>query len=222
MQGKTAVLLGATGLIGNHLLQLLLEDDYFSGIRILVRNPLPITHPKLEMEITDFNDPDKYNKALGKGNTIFCCIGTTMKKVKGDKVVYRHIDFGIPVQAAQWGIDKGFTQYIVVSSVGANIKSSNFYLQLKGSMETALHALPYTALHIFRPSFLLGSREEKRKGERLVQAIIPALAFALRGSFKKYRAVKAEDVAMAMLRAAQSDKKGLHIHEYPEINKVIR
>lgn len=220
MQAKTAVLLGATGLIGNHLLHLLLEDDYFSGVRILVRKPFPFTHDKLEIGITDFNNPDKFKQAIGKGDTIFCCIGTTMKKVKGDKELYRSIDFDIPVHAAQWGIDNGFSQYLVVSSVGANAKSSNFYLHIKGSMEAALHALPYTSLHIFRPSLLLGSRDEKRKGEKLFQAIAPAMAFLLRGSLRKYRSIKAPEVAGAMLNAAKSGKEGLCIHEYTAIQAL--
>ncbi|HRP58054.1 NAD(P)H-binding protein [Agriterribacter sp.] len=217
MQAKTAVLLGATGLIGNHLLHFLLEDDYFTTIRVLVRKPFAFIHPKLEIQITDFSDHDNFHSALGRGDTIFCCIGTTMKKVKGDKTVYRSIDFDIPVRAAQWGIDNGFSQYLVVSAIGANASSSNFYLQLKGSMEAAIHALPYASLHIFRPSLLLGPREEKRKGERLAQSIIPALSFMLAGSLKKYRAINAADVAKAMLAAAKSDKTGINVHEYRQM-----
>src|SRR5690606_25934626 len=115
MEAKTAVLLGATGLIGNHLLQLLLQDDHYSTVRALVRRPLPVIHPKLEVQITNFDDHDNFHRALGKGDTIFCCIGTTMEKVKGDKALYRRIDFDIPVHAAQWGVDNGFSQYLVVS-----------------------------------------------------------------------------------------------------------
>ena len=164
MQAKTAVLLGATGLTGNYLLHLLLADDYFAQIRVLVRKPFAFIHPRLEVCVTDFDDHNNFHRALGKGDTIFCCIGTTMKKVNGDKALYRRIDFNIPVHAAQWGIDNGFSQYLVVSAIGANAKSSNFYLSLKGSMEEAIHALPYTSLHIFRPSLLLGSREGRGSG----------------------------------------------------------
>lgn len=217
MEAKTAVLLGATGLIGNHLLQLLLQDDHYSTVRALVRRPLPVIHPKLEVQITNFDDHDNFHRALGKGDTIFCCIGTTMEKVKGDKALYRRIDFDIPVHAAQWGVDNGFSQYLVVSAIGADAKSSNFYLHLKGSMETAIHALPYASLHIFRPSLLLGNREEKRKGEKLAQSIMPALSFMLPGSLKKYRAINATDVAKAMLTAAKSGKAGINVHEYSQM-----
>lgn len=220
MQAKTAVLLGATGLIGNHLLHLLLTDDYFTGIRVLVRKPFAFMHPKLEVRITDFDDHDNFHSALGKGDAIFCCTGTTMEKVKGDKILYRRIDFDIPVHAAQWGIDNGFSQFLVVSAIGANEKSSNFYLHLKGSMEAAIHALPYASLHIFRPSLLLGDREEIRKGEKLAKSIMPVLSFMLAGSLKKYRAIEALDVARAMLAAAQSGKTGINVHEYTQMKML--
>ena len=220
MQAKTAVLLGATGLIGNHLLHLLLADDYFTTVRVLVRKPFAFIHPRLEIQITDFSDHDNFHRALGKGDAIFCCIGTTMKKVNGDKALYRSIDFDIPVHAAQWGADNGFSQYLVVSAVGANAASSGFYLQLKGSMEAAIHALPYASLHIFRPSLLLGTREEKRKGEGLAQSIMPALSFMLAGALKKYRPIEAADVAKAMLAAAKSGKTGVNIHEYRQMKAV--
>ncbi len=217
MQAKTAVLLGATGLIGNHLLHLLLADDYFTGVRVLVRKSFTFMHPKLEVRITDFDDYDNFHSTLGKGDAVFCCTGTTMKKVKGDKALYRRIDFDIPVHAAQCGIDNGFSQYLVVSAIGANEKSSSFYLHLKGSMENAIHALPYLSLHIFRPSLLLGVREEKRKGEKLAQSVMPALSFMLAGALKKYRAIEALDVARAMLAAAQSGKTGINVHEYTQM-----
>ncbi|HTN07559.1 NAD(P)H-binding protein [Agriterribacter sp.] len=222
MQVKTAVLLGATGLTGNHLLHLLLADDYFTTVRVLVRKPFAFMHPRLEVRVTDFDDHDNFHNALGKGDVIFCCTGTTMKKVKGDKALYRRIDFDIPVHAAQWGIDNGFSQYLVVSAIGANAKSSNFYLHLKGSMEAAIHALPYRSLHIFHPSLLLGSREEKRKGEKLAQSIMPALSFLLAGSLKKYRAIEAPDVAKAMLAAAKSGKTGINVYEYAQMKMLLK
>jgi uncharacterized protein YbjT (DUF2867 family) len=217
MQAKTAVLLGATGLIGNHLLQLLLQDDHYSTIRALVRSPLPVIHPKLEVLVTDFKDLHYFKTAMGEGDIIFCCVGTTMKKVNGDKALYHQVDVDIPVHAAQFGIDKGFSQYLVVSAIGANAKASNFYLRLKGNMEDSIHALPYPAIHIFRPSLLLGNREEVRKGERITQSVMPALSFLLPA---KYRAIQAKAVAKAMLAAAQSGKTGVNIYEYTQIKML--
>ena len=107
-----------------------------------------------------------------------------------------------------------------IAAIGANAKSSNFYLSLKGSMEEAIHALPYTSLHIFRPSLLLGSREGKRKGEKLAQSIMPALSFMLAGSLKKYRAIEASDVAKAMLAAAKSGKWGINVYEHAQMKTL--
>lgn len=214
------MLLGATGLIGNHLLQLLLRDDGYGAVRVLARRPPDITDPKLETVIVDFNNQEEYKNALGKGDTIFCCVGTTTKQVKGDKTRYRQVDFDIPVNAARWGIEKGFTQYAIVSAIGADAKSSNFYLRLKGEVEETVQSLSYPSLHIFRPSILLGKHKETRRGEDLAQAIMPALSFLFFGPFKKYRAVKAEDVAKAMLGAARAGTPGQHIYEYTQIQAL--
>lgn len=204
------------------MLHLLLEDEYFSAVRVLARTTLSLSHPKLEVCVTDFTNPNDFHRSLGKGDIIFCCIGTTLKKVKGDKQLYRSIDYDIPLHAAQWGIDNGFTQFLVVSSVGANAGSSNFYLRLKGEMEAAIHALPYQALHIFHPSFLLGQRQEKRKGEKLVQLIAPAISQLLVGSLQKYRAIQSTDVAKAMLIAARSEKTGIHKYSFEQIQQLCQ
>ena len=116
MNGQTAVVLGATGLIGSHVLEQLLNDDAFIKVRVLVRRPLELQHPKLEVCITDFNNYADYQSKLGTGNCIFCCIGTTNANVKGDKALYRTIDFDIPVNAARFGKEAGFQQFLLVSA----------------------------------------------------------------------------------------------------------
>ncbi len=220
MQAKTAVLLGASGLIGSGLLQLLLQDDQYGKVRVLVRSSFPMIHPKLEVKITDFNDAGNYRLSLGEGDVIFCCIGTTMKKVKGDKALYRQIDRDIPVHAAQYGMDKGFSQYLLVSAIGASANASNFYLQLKGGVEDAIMALPYAAVHVFRPSLLLGNREERRTGESIAQSVMPLFSFLMTGKLKKYKPVQAMDVAKAMLAASKSGVKGTNIYEYTQIKAL--
>src|SRR6185436_7972134 len=124
----TATLVGATGLIGSYLLEALLDDPYFDTVRILIRRPTDITHPKLEKKIVDFNDSDSLLVALSNSAVVFCAIGTTQKKVKGDKEAYRKIDFDIPVKLARFCKMSGCEKFILVSSVGANSKSSNFYI----------------------------------------------------------------------------------------------
>lgn len=219
IEARTAVLLGASGLTGNFLLQLLLQNDYFSKVRILIRNSFSLVHPKLETVIVDFQNQNALSDALGQGDTIFCCIGTTMKKVRGNKTLYRQIDYDIPLNTARLGLQKGFRQYVIISSVGANAKSSNFYLHLKGDLENVIQELPYDSIHIFHPSILIGERKEIRSGERIAQIFSLAISIFLWGNLKKYRAIQSEEVARAMLTAAQTEEKGIHIHEYKQIKE---
>lgn len=220
MHAKTAVLLGATGLIRNTLLQLLSTGNNYSKIRVIIRRPLSFEHPKLDVGLVDFNREDEYKTAIGNGDVIFCCIGTTMKNVKGNKTLYKQIDFDIPVNAAKWGIEKGFSKYLLVSAVGAGANASNFYLQLKGSVEDAIRDLAYQAIHIFRTSLLLGSRKELRGGEKIAQFVMPALSVLLMGSLQKYKPVAAKDVAKAMLVASKTIKGGSNIYVYPQIKEL--
>lgn len=218
-QARTAVLLGASGLTGSFLLQLLLQNDFYSKIRVIVRSSFSFVHPKLEIVAVDFQNQKALDDALDYGDTIFCCIGTTMKKVRGNKTLYRQIDFDIPLNTAQLGIQKGFRKYVIISSVGANAKSSNFYLHLKGDLENTLQELPYDSIHIFRPSILIGKRKEIRTGERIAQVISIVFSSLLWGALKKYRAISSEEVARAMLTAVQTEEKGIHIHEYIQIKE---
>ena len=162
MNAQTAVVLGATGFIGNMVVEELVKDSNFTTVRLLVRKPIPASHVKVQVVVTDFSNAEKFAADLGKGDCIFCCIGTTMKNVKGDKTLYRSIDYGIATDAAAFGLKAGFTKYLLVSSVGANAASSNFYVKLKGETEEAVKAMNYPALHILRPSFLMGERKEFR------------------------------------------------------------
>ncbi len=131
MNEQIAVVIGATGLIGNFLVEELLKNDVFSIVKTLTRRPMKLIHPKLQQEIVNFNDLNDFKQKLGTGHTIFCCIGTTQKKVKGDKEAYKKVDFDIPVNAAQIGIEKGFKKYLLVSAIGANENSSKFLYTIK-------------------------------------------------------------------------------------------
>jgi uncharacterized protein YbjT (DUF2867 family) len=166
----TASLVGATGLIGGYLLEELLNDPYFDTIRILIRRPIDITHAKLEKKIVDFNDSDSVLVALSNSDVVFCAIGSTMKKVKGDKDAYRKIDFEIPVNLARFCKMTGCEKFIHVSSAGANAKSMNFYQRLKGETDEAVKETGPKTVHIMRPSLLLGERKEFRFGENIGKA----------------------------------------------------
>ena len=220
MDKRVAVVIGATGLIGSQLVEKLLKEDSFDTIRVLVRRPYEKHHPKLEVFITDFSNLVDYTNKLGSGTAIFCSIGTTNKKMKGDKVAYRKIDFDIAVNGAKLGKEAGFSQYLLVSSVGADIKAKGFYLKLKGEVESAITNLNYAAFHIFQPSFLLGTRNEFRFGELTMKNIFKTISSFLSGKWEKYRAIEASVVAEAMIEASKLNKKGQFIYQYHEMKEL--
>lgn len=216
MNGQTAVVLGATGLVGSHLLEQLLNNDRFAKVRVLVRRPIKHQHPKLEVCITDFSNYADYQTKLGKGDCIFSCIGTTNAHVKGDKALYRTIDFDIPVNAARFGKEAGFQQYLLVSAAGANSTSSIFYSRLKGEVEEVIAAIGFKSFHVFRPSFLLGNRKEQRTGENIGKIIFQAISFLIPS---KYKGIQAADIAKAMVNAAKEGKEGLKVYYYRDMIK---
>jgi len=213
----TATLIGATGLIGNYLLDELLQDDYFDTVKILIRRPLEFSHPKLEKHLVDFNDGDSFLVALSNSDVVFCSIGTTQKKVKGDKEAYRKIDYDIAVNAARFSKMVGCETFVLVSSVGANSKSNNFYLKLKGEIEDTVKETGLHSINIMRPSILLGDRKENRLAETISKKIMSAFSFLVPS---KYKAIHGRTVAKAMKQAAKENKQGFFIHEYKEIKTL--
>ena len=222
MQSQTAVVIGATGLIGGHVVEELLNDEAFSKVRVLVRKTYRITHPKLEIKMVDFNNVNDYGPKMGEGDCIFCCVGTTQQKVKGDKEAYRKVDYDIAVNAARVGWIQGFKKYLLVSSVGANPRSSNFCLKLKGEIERDVTAISFQSIHIFHPSMLLGKRNEFRFGEETGKGLMKPLSFLLIGPLRKYKPIQASDVAKAMVAAAKKDITGTHIYSYDEMKSICK
>ena len=212
----TATIIGATGLIGGYLLEELMKDDYYDTVRILIRRPLELTHPKLEKKLVNFTDAESFRLALEGSDVVFCAIGTTQKKVKGDKEAYRKIDYYITVNAAKFCKLKGCETFVFVSSVGANSKSNNFYLKLKGEVEDAVKAVGLKSVHIMRPSVLLGVRKEFRLGEKISKGIMSAFSFLIPS---KYKPVHGRDVAKAMVAAAKKHDEGFFALEYNGIKK---
>ena len=217
MPNKKATLLGATGLIGGHLLELLQEDETYTEIKLLVRRQVDITHPKVNVAIIDFEDRTSFQSEIIPESVIFCAVGTTSQKVKGNKDLYRKVDYDIPVHAAQFGLEKGCQQFILVSSLGANPKSSNFYSKLKGEVEEAIKDLKIPSLAIFRPSLLLGQRKESRFGESVAKIVMTTFSFVLPS---KIRPIQANDVAEAMLRASKLENSGVKIYHRKEIKNL--
>lgn len=222
MNEQTAVVIGATGLTGNFVVEELLKDNGFTLVRTLTRKPIKLIHPRLQQQIVNFSDLTDFKQKFGEGDVIFCCIGTTQKKVKGDKDAYKKVDYDIPVNAAEIGLEKGFKKYLLVSAISANENSSNFYLQLKGKTENSIKKLPFQSISIFRPGQLLGKRNESRMGERILQPVTKILSYFLFGLLKKYRSINAKDVAKAMVKASKQDSEGVHYFEYPQMINLIK
>lgn len=215
---KTATLIGATGLVGGHLLQLLQEDSDFGVIKVLVRRPVEIMHPKVQVIQIDFADEVAYQAAIAGSDVVFCAVGTTLKQVNSDMVAYRKIDYDIPVNAARFCVAGNCPKFLLVSSVGANRKSSNFYLKLKGEVEEKVSSLGIASLSIFRPSMLMGRQGEFRLGEKIAEVLMVALAFLIPA---KYKAIAAGDVAKAMIKVAKQHTTGANVYEYSAIQNAL-
>lgn len=203
---KTALIVGATGLIGDLLTHRLVESSAYDRVQVLTRKSLGWQHPRLQEVPFDFDHP---NGLLVRADDIFCCLGTTIKKA-GSKDAFRKVDYQYPLDVARLGLENGASQFAIVTAMGANASSSIFYNQVKGEVERDLAALHYPTLLIFRPSLLLGNRSEKRLGERIGSGVMRLLAPLIPA---KYKAVDAEKVANAMLTTTQQRFHGQHIFE---------
>lgn len=199
---KHAVIFGASGLIGSLLLQELIRDNRYEKITIFLRKTMSTRHLKVKEIIIDMHNSKQIGELLG-GDEIFCCLGTTIKKA-GTQEAFRKVDFELPVMIGELAKLKNIENLMVVSSLGADAKSGNFYLKTKGEMENALLKMKFKNLKIFRPSMLLGSRSESRPMETIGKALMKSLGFLFVGGLKKYKAIEAKTVAQAMILAANS------------------
>jgi len=218
MNSRTAVLLGASGMVGGYCLRALLESDAWGRVVVLSRRELALpAHGKLTMKVAEMG---KLSAADFAGaNDVFCATGTTIRKA-GSQEEFRRIDYEMPLVAARAALDAGAQQFVLVSSVGADPDSKNFYLRTKGELERDLMELKFRAIHILRPGLLLGHREEFRPGERMATRIAPLLNLTLYGPFKRYRSIAAEKVGRAMVGAAQQGRAGTSVYEFAEIVRL--
>lgn len=215
---KKAILAGASGSIGTSLLQQLLTDANYSEVLVIARQKLTVDHPKLKQLIVNF-DQLKDHAAEITGTTVFCCLGTT-KSQTPDEVQYRKIDYQYPLDMAWIAHKNGAESYHLVSAMGANIDSSIFYNKTKGETEQDLKTVPFRSIHVYRPSLLKGQRTKKRFLEGLMNIIMLVINPLLIGGLKKYRSIKVEDVAKAMLRQSLEDRKGYFIYESDRIQEL--
>ncbi|MEN6474804.1 MAG: oxidoreductase [Syntrophaceae bacterium] len=210
MQTRSALLLGASGLIGGFCLDALLNEATYDRIVVLVRRRLPRSSPKLDQHIVDFGRLKEY-AGLMAVNDVFCCLGTTIKQA-GSRETFHKVDCTYPLEIAHLALQQGARQFLVVTAMGADPHSRVFYNRVKGEVEVKLSHLGYFGLHIFRPSLLLGKHYPSRPGEDLAQLIGAPLARIMIGPLKKYRPIEAKTVAEAMVRTAQRDYRGIFIY----------
>jgi uncharacterized protein YbjT (DUF2867 family) len=210
---KTALIAGSTGLIGKQLLQLLLDDDRYATVIAVTRQDLP-AHPKLVQIKTDFDSIGDKSSTL-KADDVFCCLGTTMAKAKSKEKFYQ-VDFYYPLLLAKLSKAEGAKRYLIVSALGADKQSSVYYSQVKGEIEEAIEDVGFETVHIFRPSLLLGPREEKRTGEDSAKFVYKYLDFLIPA---RYKAIDSMKVARAMLSYANKEQPGLHIHQSKDLQQ---
>jgi uncharacterized protein YbjT (DUF2867 family) len=215
---KSALIVGATGLVGNELVSILLTQTKYDSVKVLTRRLIPLNHPKLEQIITDFDQLDQYKQHL-QVDDVYCCLGTTIKTA-GSQEAFKKVDFTYPLELAQLTKDAGAQKFFIITAMGADPNSKVFYSRVKGEIEVELKKLGFPTLHIFRPSLLLGERKEFRLGEKIGVILSPVLSFVMVGSFKKYKPIHAKDVAMAMYQASQLPDSGSFTYESDEIYRL--
>lgn len=218
-KGKVALLVGASGLIGQHLLSRLLAADDYAQVIILVRTQNKIQHKKLQQYVVNFQqleqELDKLtaNEKLFIPEHVFCVLGTTIKKA-GSKKAFKQVDYSYPVTIARYFRRRNTSLFAIVSAMAADKSSRVFYNQVKGQVESDLMALNFASLGIFRPSLLTGERQEFRFAERLGAILMKVFARLIA---KKYRAIPAEKVANAMLAFAKNPGQGRCIIESDQL-----
>jgi uncharacterized protein YbjT (DUF2867 family) len=215
---KTALIIGSTGLIGSQLLNLILDsNDYLKVITFVTRDS-GIKHKKLTQHIIDFDKPEMFQE-LVVGDDFFCTIGTTISKA-GSKNAFRKVDFEYPKQFAAFALKNKVKQFLIISSLGADAKSSNFYLKTKGEIQDFLKDCNFESVSVLQPSLLLGNRTEFRLGEKVGAFFMKTFSFVFQGNLKKYKPIESKTVAKALLKIAQTNNKSFKIYESDAIQEI--
>ncbi len=197
---KTALVFGGNGLVGEQLVRLLLKDGRYGTVKVFGRHHPDISYGNFDFFTVNPLMPGEYAGEL-EGDDIFVCLGTTIKKAKS-KENFRKVDYQMPLEIAKTGTQNGVSNFLVVSSIGADEKSRNFYLRTKGEMEEAVKQFNFRKIAILRPSMLLGKRKEFRFGELVSKVLMQLVGYMLLGNLRKYRGIQAHDVALSMIEIA--------------------
>lgn len=207
----TALLVGATGLVGAQCLSLLARDSAVGAVRVLVRRALPAASAKVDVCVVDFDRLESHADWL-RADWVFCALGTTIRQA-GSQAAFRQVDFDYPLQVAQLAKAQGAKRFMLVSALGANARSRVFYNRVKGELEEAIAAIGFESVTFARPSLLAGEREEVRFGERL------GLKFGWLMP-ERYRPVQARQVAQGLVNAAKAGRPGVHAVNNIELRRL--
>lgn len=212
---KTAIVFGATGAIGQRLLPLLVASDAWAKIIVVTRRPLDTSSDKVTEVICDASTIDTHAHELA-GDTVFCCLGTT-QKTAGSKAKFREVDHDYILKCAEITHGAGAGHFLVVSSMGADARSLNFYSRVKGETERDLKAVGFRRLDILRPSLLTGGRAESRPLEEVGGIMMTLMSPLMVGPSRPYRPIKIEQVARAMSKIALTDGAGTKVYLSDEL-----
>lgn len=196
-------------MVGSNLLNQLLDHPEYTKVTALVRNEIPFSHPKLRQLVLNFDNLEDYSNEI-RGDVVFCALGTT-SDITPDQQEYKKIDYQYPLDIAFIAHQNGVPQYHLISSLGANEKSPIFYARLKGEVERDLKTIPFKSIYIYRPSLLEGKRKERRSAEKAMIVLLRILNPFLFGRRKKYKSIKGEEVAKAMLYQSLKPFEGVFI-----------
>ena len=217
MESRSALLLGATGLVGGQCLDRLLADDRYGRVTTLTRRPLPraeVADPRLDARVVDFEQlAEHWDVSV---TDVYCCLGTNMTTAESRKS-FRRVDHDYTVEAARLAHDAGARRLALVSAVGADPGSRISLTRVKGETERDVTALGYECVEIFRPAMLLGARPQPRRGERVAKAVSPAVAKLMIRRLRRFRPIKAQDLAAAMIAALEAGRPGIHVNTYDQI-----
>lgn len=220
MSKKKVLILGASGLVGQELLNQLLKDESIETVISLVRTPSKISHPKLYQVPTQFEKLEEQAMNF-KVDGVFCCLGTTIKNAK-TKSGYRRCDYHYVVEAAKLSKAQGVDHFLVISALNANPNSNFFYNQIKGEMERDVFLFGPSKLTIVRPSLLIGQRSEKRVFEELSLKILKPISPFFLGPLKKFRPVEASRVALEMYMSFKGSSKDKYDNDSIEIVTMVK
>jgi uncharacterized protein YbjT (DUF2867 family) len=215
---RTALVAGASGLVGGHVLRRLLEDPGYDRVTVLARRELPLAHAKLTQRLVDFEHLAQLAD-FPRVHDVFCCLGTTIKQA-GSADAFRKVDLTYVVELGRVATRHRASQFLVVTALAADPGSRVFYSRVKGETEAAVRRLPFDGVYIFRPSLLLGARAARRRGEWLAALLTPLISWALVGPLARYRPVGAAALGKAMVRVARDAAGGVHVYESDAIGRL--